>query len=516
MHWQPYLWSLVRQRHKEALGEETMRNSMGRAAVGRVAEMVGPQGRPERRSGAPTRVVILGGGFAGATTGEHLERAFGADPSVEVTLVSDTSTLLFTPMLAQVASGSLESSHISSPLRKLLRRTNVVRGRVTGIDLKRRMVLLAPEPSSLDGAAPPAVVRRMVPYDHLVVALGSVSNYFGMHNVEKEAFSFKTLWDAVRIRNHVIEVFERANREGDPEIRRALLTFVVAGGGSAGTAIAGGLNDFARGMLDHYPNVRPEEVQVVLVHPRERILPELSAPLATYAIERMADRGVTFRLNARVADAQPGVVVLDTAEEIRTETLVWTAGIIPNPLVSALPVERDKRGAVVVDDHLAVPGHRGVWAVGDCAAATDARTGASCPPTAQFALHEGYTLAHNVHASVRGRPLKAFHFDSPGTLSVVGYRRACAEIKGLRLCGLVGWLAWGAFYLPKLPGLERKVRVLVDWLMESFFSRDIVQTVKFDQPGSAHDDRGAAEPWASEAEAFALTGSSPQEEAVGA
>jgi NADH dehydrogenase len=515
MHWQPYLWSLVRQRHEEALREETMRDSMGRAAVGRVAQMVGPQDHPERQSATPTRIVILGGGFAGATTAEHLERAFGADPSVEVTLVSDTSGLLFTPMLAQVASGSLEPSRISSPLRKLLRRTNVVRGRVSGIDLKRRMVLLAPDPSSLDGAAT-AVVRRMVPYDHLVVALGSVSNYFGMHNVEKEALAFKTLWDAVRIRNHVIEVFERADRERDPEIRRALLTFVVAGGGSAGTAIAGGLNDFARGMLDHYPNIRPEEVRVILVHPRERILPELSAPLAAYAIERMADRGVTFELNARVADAQPGVVVLDTAEEIRTETLVWTAGIRPNPLVSALAVERDKRGAVVVDDHLAVPGHPGVWAVGDCAAATDARTGASCPPTAQFALHEAYTLAHNVHASVRGRPLKAFHFDSPGTLSVVGHRRACAEIKGLRLCGLVGWLAWGAFYLPKLPGLERKVRVLVDWLMESFFSRDIVQTVKFDQPASAHDDRGAAEPWASETEAFAPSGSSPEEEAVGA
>ena len=515
MHWQPYLWSSVRQRHEEALREETMRDSMGHAAVGRVAQMVGPQDRPERQSATPTRIVILGGGFAGATTAEHLDRAFGADPSVEVTLVSDTSTLLFTPMLAQVASGSLEPSHISSPLRKLLRRTNVVRGRVSSIDLKRRMVLLAPDPSSLDGGAP-AVVRRIVPYDHLVVALGSVSNFFGMHNVEKEAFAFKTLWDAVRIRNHAIEVFERADREGDSEIRRALLTFVVAGGGSAGTAIAGGLNDFARGMLDHYPNIQPEEVRVILVHPRERILPELSAPLATYAIERMADRGVTFKLNTRVADAQPGVVVLDTAEKIRTETLVWTAGIIPNPLVSALPVERDKRGAVVVDDHLAVPGHRGVWAVGDCAAATDGRTGASCPPTAQFALHEAHMLAHNIHASVRGRPLKAFHFDSPGTLSVVGHRRACAEIKGLRLCGLVGWLAWGAFYLPKLPGLERKVRVLVDWLMESFFSRDIVQTVKFDHPSSAHDDRGAAEPWSSEAEAFALTGSSPQEEAVGA
>jgi NADH:ubiquinone reductase (H+-translocating) len=473
-----------------------MRDYMGHAAVGRVVGMARPHDRPERQSGAPTRIVILGGGFAGATTAEHLERAFSADPSVEVTLVSDTSMLLFTPMLAQVASGSLEPSHISSPLRKLLRRTNIVRGRVTGIDLNRRTVLLAPDPSSLD-AEVPSVARRMVPYDHLVMALGSVSNYFGMQNVEKEAFTFKTLWDAIRIRNHVIEVFERADSERDAEIRRALLTFVVAGGGSAGTAIAGGLNDFARGMLDYYPNVRREEVRIILVHPRDRILPELSAPLSTYAIKRMADHGVTFKLNAHVADAQPGVVVLDTAEKIRTETLVWTAGIRPNPLISSLPVERDKRGAVVVDDNLAVPGLPGVWAVGDCAAATDARTGASCPATAQFAVHEAYTLAHNIHASVRGRLLKAFHFDSPGTLSVVGHRRACAEIKGLRFSGLVGWLVWGAFYLPKLPGLEAKVHVLVDWLMESFFSRDIVQTVKFDYPASAHDYRGAAEPWAS-------------------
>ena len=194
-----------------------------------------------------SRIVILGGGFAGVATAEHLERKFGADPSVEFTLISDTNALLFTPMLAEVAASSLEPTHISSPLRTSLRRTDVVRGRVDGIDLERRRVLLRSNGSPSRGAE--------VPYDHLVLALGSVSNYLGMDSLREEAFDFKTLTDAIHIRNHVIDVFERADREPDPEIRRPLLTFVVAGGGFAGAELAGALNDFVRGMLVYYPNI---------------------------------------------------------------------------------------------------------------------------------------------------------------------------------------------------------------------------------------------------------------------
>ena len=174
------------------------------------------------------------------------------------------------------------------------------------------------------------------------------------------------------------------------------------------------------------------------------------------------------------------MVVLDSDEEIRTETLVWTAGTTPNPLLQDLPVERDRRGAVPVDENLAVPGHAGLWAVGDCAAVTDAKTGEPCPPTAQFALREAYTLAHNIHASVRGRPLKPFHFSGLGTLCVVGHHTACAEIKGVRFSGLLAWMMWRAVYLAKLPGLERKVRVFVDWTIELFFPRDTVQTIEVD------------------------------------
>jgi NADH dehydrogenase len=234
-------------------------------------------------------------------------------------------------------------------------------------------------------------------------------------------------------------------------------------------------------MLPFYLNVPAEELRVMVLHSRDRILPELSDTLAAYALERMRERGVTFKLETRVADARRGVVVLDSGEEIRTETLIWTAGTTPNPLLQVLDVERSKRGAVVVDENLAVPGHPGLWAAGDCAAVTDIKTGEPCPPTAQFALREAYALADNIHAAARGKPLKPFHFGGLGTLCVVGHQTACAEIKGVRFSGFLAWMMWRAVYLAKLPGLERKVRVFVDWNVELFFPRDIVQTIELDK-----------------------------------
>jgi len=440
---------------------------------------------PEPPEVEKTHIVILGGGFAGMTTAMNLEQVFGADRSVAFTLVSDTNALLFTPMLAEVAGSSVEPTHISSPLRTCLHRTQVIRGRVTQIDQEKKRVVFAID-DRLQGSGPTAGATRELPYDHLVLALGAVSNYLGMENVEKVAFNFKTLLDAMRIRNHVIGMFERADNEADPAKRQEILTFVVAGGGFAGVELAGALNDFSRGILADYPNLRAEELHIILVHARDHILPELSESLADYALERMTARGVTFKLNARLADAQPGVVFLKPDEEIRAQTLVWTAGNTPNPLLRALAVEHDRRGAVVADHTLAVKGHHGLWAAGDCAAITDAKTGKPCPPTAQYALREATTLAHNIHASVKGRSLKPFHFDSLGELCVVGHHTACAEFtiplarqNTVRFSGLLAWLMWRAIYLSKLPDLERKVRVLMDWVIELFFPRDIVQTIDF-------------------------------------
>jgi NADH dehydrogenase len=440
--------------------------------------VVGPE--VEEVSQAPQekkRIMILGGGFAGMRTAECLEKQFQGDPGVSIVLVSDTNALLFTPMLAEVAGSSLEPSHISTPLRTSLYRTEFIRARVAQIDLAGRRVILDTEHPG--GTAPRSEVR----YDQLVLALGSVSNYLGMANLEKLAFNFKSLLDAIRIRNHVIEMFERADREPDSEVRRTLLTFVIAGGGFAGVELAGALNDFAHGILADYPNLHPEDLSVVLVHSRDRILPELSELLARYAQARMEARGVAFRLNTRLADANPGVVVLSDGE-IRAQTLVWTAGTAPNPLLRLLPVERDKRGALVVENTLELPGHPGVWALGDCAAVADAKSGKLCPPTAQFALREAEVLAKNIRAELRGRPKQSFHFDSLGALCVVGHQTACAELaipfvnhKSVRFSGLSAWLMWRGIYLAKLPGLERKIRVLVDWTIELFFPRDIVQTI---------------------------------------
>jgi NADH dehydrogenase len=420
------------------------------------------------------RIVILGGGFAGMTTAQNLEEAFGPDRSVSFTLVSETNALLFTPMLAEVAGSSLEPSHISTPLRTSLRRTQVIRGRVSEVDLEGRRIKVA-----MEGGG----VRELI-YDQVVLALGAVSNYLGLKNVQELAFDFKSLLDAIRIRNHVIDMFEQADRETDSELRRERLTFVIAGGGFAGVELAGAINDFSRGILADYPNISPDDLEIVLVHSRDRILPELSESLGRYAQESMAMRGVTFRLNCRLSDFAPGRVTLSDGE-VRARTLVWTAGTAPNPLLRTLPLEIDRRGAVIVENTMAVTGRPGVWAVGDCAALKDAKTGNPCPPTAQFALREARLLARNLRATLQGRALKPFHFDSLGALCVVGHHTACAELavpfmrrKSMRFRGLFAWLLWRGIYLGKLPGLERKIRVLSDWVIELFFPRDIVQTIE--------------------------------------
>ncbi len=442
------------------------------------AAIWGPEVRPTPALPPRKHIVIVGGGFAGMQTAQALEKALETNVAVQITVISETNALLFTPMLAEVAGGSLEPSHISTPLRGNLHRTQFIRARCTGIDLEKRCVQLD-GPAAADGK----VEKREIPYDHLVLALGAVSNYLGMANIEKLSFNFKSLLDAIRIRNHVIEMFERADREPDAASRAPLLTFVIAGGGFAGVELAGSLNDFARGILADYPNIAKEEIRVIVVHGRDRILPELSETLGHYAQLKMAARGVDFRLKTRLVDARPGTVVVSDGE-IASETLVWTAGTAPSPLVKTLDVETDKRGGVKVDVNLAVPGRPGLWALGDCASVTDGKTGQPCPPTAQFALREANALARNIAAELEGRPLKPFHFDSLGALCVIGYQTACAELtvpfvrtKSMRFSGLLAWLMWRGIYLGKLPGLEQKVRVLFDWIVELFFPRDIVQTI---------------------------------------
>jgi NADH dehydrogenase len=413
------------------------------------------------------RIVILGGGFAGVTLGQHLERKFYKDTDVSITLISKDNSLLFTPLLSEVTSSGIEARHISASLRSFFNRVRVIRAEATHVDYEKRIVHIT---SDIHLPLPE------VPYDHLVLTVGAETNFYGMKDVEEEAFTFRTLEDALVLRNHLIDMLERADAEPDPVRRRALLTIVVIGGGFSGTELIGGLNDFVRGSLWFYRNIPPEELRMILVHSGERILPELGDELGDYAHEKMEARGVAFKLKTRAKGARPGVIVLNTGEEIQTETLVWTTGTNPSPFIQSLGLEGDKRGWVQVDPMLAVSGHPGVWAIGDCASIQDEKTGRPHPQTAQLALREAMTLAHNIKVTIRGGMPKKFRYRSLGSFTVLGHQTAAAQIGRFKFSGFFAWWLWRTVYLLKLPSLEKKIRVAMDWTVDLFFPRDIVQT----------------------------------------
>lgn len=435
-----------------------------------------------------TRVVILGGGFGGTAVAQRLQRHFRADTSVEVTLVSAEAGLLFTPMLAEVAGGALEAHHITAPLRAAAPGVVVRRGAATAIDADRRVVRYQP----LGGGDPSSLT-----YDHLVLALGAVANTRDLPGVDEHAFNLKRLSDAVELRRHALDALECADAESDPAERSRLLTFVVAGGGFAGTEVAAELYDLVRSVLRFYPTLRADEPRVVLVHSRQRILPEIGDELARFALERLRRRGIEFVLGARVAAATDADVRLtikgddgdepDAEHVIQTRTLVWTAGNKPHPLVAEAGLDGTDGGAAGVDETLRVPDHDGIWALGDCASVPVAAQlrraeGDAYPPTAQHALRQGTACADNIAAVVRGNEPTPFGHRSLGTLVALGHRTAVAEIRGLRFAGFVAWVLWRAIYLAKLPGLEKKTRVGLDWLLELFFPRDIALGEEGERP----------------------------------
>jgi NADH dehydrogenase len=412
-----------------------------------------------------TRIVIIGGGFAGTSIALRLERIFRRDESVEITLIDAENFFTFTPLLPEVPSGSIQPKHIVFPLRALLKRTAVRQAEVRSIDLVRRTVT---------AAHCGACGNYTVPFDHLVLSLGSVPNYFGLPGVAENALSIKSLADATALHAHVIDKLEHADLQPDPEVRRQLLTFIVAGGGFAGVETLAELNDFVRGAGRFYPNVPPDEIRMILIHSGERILPEVSESLSTYALDKLQSRGVEVLLKTRVKGCSPDTILLSDGGQINAHTFVWAAGTAPSPVLELIDVPRNKTGRVEVDATMAVTDRPGVWAVGDSAAIPDMITGGMCPPTAQYALRQGRRLADNIAATIRGQLAQPFRFKALGLLAGLGRRSAVAEILGLRFSGFIAWWLWRTIYLMKLPGFERKLRVAIDWTLDLIFPRDIV------------------------------------------
>ncbi|MBO2455664.1 NAD(P)/FAD-dependent oxidoreductase [Actinomadura barringtoniae] len=422
----------------------------------RVGE-VEPAGKKREPS---ARVVIVGGGFGGVSAARRFERLNLRGQRFAVTLISDSNFLLFTPMLAEVASGGLEAQHISAPVRAAVPHTRFRHGRVTALDVARRTVRLGDED---------------VPYDHLVLAVGSVPHFLDLPGMAEHAFTLKSLADAALLRDQVLTMLERADQETDPAERARMLTFVVAGGGFAGTEAVAELYDLTHDVLHFYPGIDPDEPRFILIHSGRRILPELSERLGAYALGKLEARGINFRLGVRAASASAGDVRLNDGSVIPTATFVWTAGNRPSPLLASLPGERGRGGSVIVDATLRAFELEGVWAIGDCAQIPDAG-GNPYPPTAQHAMREGKAVAENIAAVVRKRRPKPFRFATIGIFVALGHRTAAGEIRGRPFSGLIAWLMWRGIYLAKLPGIERRVRVLLDWGLDLVFPRDIVVT----------------------------------------
>jgi len=415
------------------------------------------------------RVIILGGGFGGVTAALRLERELADRPDVEIVLVSRENFFSFTPMLHEVAAADIDLTHIVNPVRKLLRRVQFFVGDVASIDLERRSVRVVHGSRSDEH-------HHDLEFGQLVLALGGVTNFRGIPGLEQNALTMKSLGDAIALRNQVIASLEEADTECSRAAgrRAALCTVVVAGGGFAGVETIGALNDFAREALRFYPNLSERDLRFVLAHSGDEILPELDPRLGAYARKKLAARGVEVRLETRVSAAgDDDEVELSDGTKLKTRTLVWTAGTSAHPILAQLPCETEA-GRVKVTPQLGVATHPGVWAIGDCAWIPDAN-GRPYPPTAQHALRQAAVLAKNVRARLRGGRLREFHFATIGQLATIGRRAGVAQILGLRFSGFAAWFLWRTIYLAKLPRLEKKLRVALDWTLDLVFSKDLVQ-----------------------------------------
>ena len=413
----------------------------------------------------PPRVVILGGGYGGVYTAHGLRSAARRD-RIELSLVSRNNFFLFQPMLAEVVSGSIEPAHILNPIRRLCPDANLYKSEIDAIDPQGRQVIIRypghPHYHSID-------------YDHLVIAVGVSTDLSALPGLAEHAFPFRTMGDALVLRDHLIGVMETAEVEDDPEQKRELLTFVVAGGGYTGVEVAAEINEFVLEAASSYRRVGRDEIKVILLQGSDRILPELSVELADFSRKLLERRGVEVRLGTRIQGATAQSAILDDEDTIPTRTLVAAVGAAPNRVLDSMPFPRDDRGRLVVDETLAVPDYPGVWAIGDCAAIPDVRRGGTCPPAAQYTLREAKQLAHNILASIADRPVRRFSYKGLGVFVPLGRFSAAAEVLGFRLSGFLAWWLYRTYYLYQLPRFDRKLRVVIDWTLALLFRRDIVQ-----------------------------------------
>ena len=426
-----------------------------------------------------TRILILGGGFAGVYTARYLESMMtrAEREQIDIAIVSLENYIVFQPFLPEVISGTIETLHCITPIRRLTKFTHLHTRTIEDIDLENKTVRLSPEYLPKP---------KFVKFDHLVLAMGTQLNYDVVPGMREHAIPFKYLGDALRLRNEAAGVLEEADNEEDPEEKKRLLTFVVAGGGFSGVECVAELNDFLHKSCRDYPNVDRSETRTILLQSGKRILPELGKDLAEYAQEILGKRGVEIRLNTRLKGVTAdGAIAVDRETDeidiIHARTVVATVPAAANPLIEGLPFSNE-RGRIPVTEFMNVEGEDGIWAMGDCATVPQ-RDGINSPPTAQHALRQAKICATNILATIRNKPMKPFLFTGLGKLASLGQQSAVAEVFGVKISGILAWVLWRTIYLMKFPGWERKIRIGIDWALDLFLPRDITQ-VRIFQPES--------------------------------
>lgn len=436
-------------------------------------------------------MVIAGGGFGGFYAARTLERALTPD-SVRVTLVSDVNFLLFTPLLPAAAAGTLEPRHVVVPLREQLKRTELRIGRVVGADPRRNRLLIESPGSDRDEPAGdgepsgsrPGGEHGELRYDQLIVALGSVSRTFPVPGLVEHAIGFKTLADAIALRNRVISMLETAEAIDDERARAEHLTFVFVGAGYAGVEGLAELADFMGDVIGLYPRCRVRGMRWVLVEARERIMPEIAPSLAEFARRELEGRGIEIRTGTTIARVTASSVALSDGVRIGARTVVWTAGVRPGPAVASLGLPLTDDGRIEVDHAMRVRDHKNVWAIGDAAAVPDpARTGAACPPTAQHAIRQGRRVACNVVAELGSSgAVRPFAYRTLGVFVDLGRHQAVVSTMGLRWRGFFAWFLARTYHMANMPGWARKLRLVLDWTVALLFDRDTSELGQLGHP----------------------------------
>lgn len=417
------------------------------------------------------RIVLLGGGYVGLYCALELERAL-APSEADVVLVSQENYMLYWPLLVEVASGDFDPRNVAVPLRKVLGRTEVITATATSIDTDRRRVRLSPYMGD----------EYDVGFDHLVVGLGSRTRLLPVPGLEQQAIGFKSIAEALHLRNQVLSRLEAAQSTSDERARRRALTFTFVGGGYTGVEVIAEVEDLAGTAARWFPRVRREDMRWLLIEAADRILPEVSESLAGYALDELRRRGIEVRLGTQLESAEDGEVTLSDGTRFETDTLVWMAGVEPQPLAGDSPLPSDERGRVRIDACLRVDGIADVWSAGDCAAVPDILGGGTHPPTAQHAMREARQLAGNIVRVLRGGDPEPLRYRGRGELVTLGRHNGVAEIRGRRLRGMPAWLARRAYYVAQVPSAERRLRMLGDLLVGLPFRQDPAQLGSVEHP----------------------------------